>query len=506
MRPRALHLASYLVLASACVAQAQAVVDRVEGAVTDPFGAPVEADATLRSISGYLEETATNRDGRFVFESVVPGIYTLTVSTKGFSASTQEITARNASLNIPITLVRDRPAMVVVTTTNPQGLALPGVVVSLEGPDGKSLEGVTDGGGVYTTGSVRPGRWLVEARLPGFQDGSTEVSAFYGPPAQAVVSLGLDYEVSEDLVVLGATRPVGRRTDVRAMDSPVTTAVVRGESRRAAMRHYYTSRTTTNAATPVTRAVVASVVLIPHGTRNRTQPDDTRDGHGDDQRSKASEETRSADHHVRQRRNGIARRGSAARQRGVGSAQGSRPQNRLHRAGDTDHHPHGDGDRTRQRGRRQRRPRPRLQPEDRGPRRERTRDRERNPGDRERSADGADAPPDGRAAAGLQAAAGGPAGAGRDGPVLVERRGCRGDRGAGEPLRPRAQQRAASRDAAHQRVRRAHRVPTAPPGEPENARKTAADRARTRWYDDGRPHPKRRGGRAGINHSIGCRP
>ena len=63
MRPRALHLASYLVLASACVAQAQAVVDRVEGAVTDPFGAPVEADATLRSISGYLEETATNRDG-----------------------------------------------------------------------------------------------------------------------------------------------------------------------------------------------------------------------------------------------------------------------------------------------------------------------------------------------------------------------------------------------------------------------------------------------------------
>ena len=230
MRPRAAFLASYLLLASACLAQAQPVVERVEGTVTDPFGVPIAANATLMSLSGYLEATETDQDGRFVFESVVPGIYMLTVSITGFSTSTQEITARDASLDIPVTLVPDQPAVVVVTTTDPQGLALPGVVVSLEGPDGTYLEGITDSVGVYRTGSVRPGEWLVEAQLPGFGNGSTKVSAIYGPPAQAVLSLGLDYEVSEDLVVLGATRPVGRRTDVRAMDSPVTTAVVRGDS------------------------------------------------------------------------------------------------------------------------------------------------------------------------------------------------------------------------------------------------------------------------------------
>ena len=230
MRSYAARLASCLILVSASFAQAQPVVERVEGAVTDPFGGKVQADATLRSISGYLEATETDENGRFVFESVVPGTYTLTVSSKGFSTSTQEITARDANIQIPVTLVPDRPATVVVTTTDPQGLALPGTIVNLEGPAGTSLEGVTDDRGIYSTGSVRPGRWLVEARLPGFQADRTEVTAFYGPAAQAVLALGLDYEVSEDLVVLGATRPVGRRTDVRAMDSPVTTAVVRSDS------------------------------------------------------------------------------------------------------------------------------------------------------------------------------------------------------------------------------------------------------------------------------------
>ena len=83
---------------------------------------------------------------------------------------------------------------------------------------------------MFATGSVQPGRWAVDAALPGFENGSADIVAVYGGPAQAVVSLGLDYEVAEDLVVFVATRPVGRRTNVRVMDSPVTTAVVRGET------------------------------------------------------------------------------------------------------------------------------------------------------------------------------------------------------------------------------------------------------------------------------------
>ena len=230
MLRRALPLIPCLLLAAAAAAFAQTAVDRVESTVTDLFGGPIEADAALRSISGYLDETTTDREGRFAFESVVPGTYILTVSSEGFTTATREVVARRENLRIPVTLAPIRPAALIITATDPHRLALPGVVVTLEGPAGTAIEGVTDGAGVYETGPVQPGEWTVEAAMPGFRNGSAKVAAFYRPPARATVLLDLDYEISENLVVLEATRPVGRRTDVRAMDSRVTTAVVRGET------------------------------------------------------------------------------------------------------------------------------------------------------------------------------------------------------------------------------------------------------------------------------------
>ena len=79
---------------------------------------------------------------------------------------------------------------------------------------------------------------------------------------------------------------------------------------------------------------------------------------------------------------------------------------------------------------------PRLRQEQRGPGGGRTRPRDRDAHDRHRSAAGADARPDRRGTARMRGSA-----------------------------RPRPQQRAAASDAAHQRVRGAHGLPTPPSGE-----------------------------------------
>ena len=229
-----LNRVSFLVLSFMLVvalpAGAQPVVDQVAGTVEDSFGGPLEAEVTLESISGYREVAVTDSGGRFLFRSVVIGSYTLTVVSEGFATAVEDVVAEAASLELAVVLEPEEPATLAVTVTDTQGLVLPGVVVTLSGPGGASLEGVTGGDGVFETGPVRPGRWAIEGFLSGFEGGSAEARALYGVAARAVVSLALDYEVAEDLVVLGATRPVGRRSNIRVMDSPVTTSVIRGDS------------------------------------------------------------------------------------------------------------------------------------------------------------------------------------------------------------------------------------------------------------------------------------
>ena len=219
-----------LVFVVALSAGGQPVVDQVAGTVADPFGSPLPAEVTLESISGYRDVAVTGSDGRFLFPSVVIGSYTLTVVSEGFATAVEDIVAEAASLELAVVLQPEEPATLVVTATDPQGLVLPGVVVTLSGPSGASLEGLTGPDGVFETGPVRPGRWAIEGFLSGFAVGFVETRTFYGSAVRAVVSLGLGYEVAEDLIVLGATRPVGRRSRVRVMDSPVTTSVIPGDS------------------------------------------------------------------------------------------------------------------------------------------------------------------------------------------------------------------------------------------------------------------------------------
>ena len=73
-----------MVLASAGIAQNISGV--INGTVKDPAGAVVAgADVTLRNqATGVAQTTKSNEAGLFVFSSVLPGTYTLEVSTAGF--------------------------------------------------------------------------------------------------------------------------------------------------------------------------------------------------------------------------------------------------------------------------------------------------------------------------------------------------------------------------------------------------------------------------------------
>ena len=189
---------------------------------------------TIESVSGYEDETETGADGRFEFLGAAAGAYAVTAAAADFLDARREIDAATAAEQISIAMTPEIPATAAVTTTDPQGLVLPGTSVTLTDPQGAVIYGVTGSDGVFRTEPLRPGVWNIEARLPGFESATASVTAGYGGEARATAMLGLDYAVAENVVVLGSTRPVGRRTDVRLVDSPVTTTVIRGETLAAA--------------------------------------------------------------------------------------------------------------------------------------------------------------------------------------------------------------------------------------------------------------------------------
>ena len=82
----------------------------LQGTVTDPTGAVIpRAQVVLRSVSTGLERSSVaDRAGRYVFQLLPPGNYTLTVLAAGFRTTTQDnITLRTnerARIDVSLTL------------------------------------------------------------------------------------------------------------------------------------------------------------------------------------------------------------------------------------------------------------------------------------------------------------------------------------------------------------------------------------------------------------------
>src|SRR5262249_46193631 len=103
--PRTTTLAALLILATSIAHAAQ-----LSGIVKDPSGLPVpDAAVTLQAFT-----TATDDHGRFHFDSVPSGSYTLTVTSAGFTNYQQTVQLTDTPLNLNISLTLEGVATKVI--------------------------------------------------------------------------------------------------------------------------------------------------------------------------------------------------------------------------------------------------------------------------------------------------------------------------------------------------------------------------------------------------------
>ena len=103
---RVVRLASWLVIGIVVfplVAAAQ--TSAVRGTVVDrQAGVVVDAAVVLTSETGLTYDATSNAEGRFVFEGVRPGLYTLVVSSVGFAPWSQVMRVANTAVDLMVTL------------------------------------------------------------------------------------------------------------------------------------------------------------------------------------------------------------------------------------------------------------------------------------------------------------------------------------------------------------------------------------------------------------------
>ena len=158
----------------------------VQGQVIhDPGGQPLKkANIELHpedKETGTSYKTITDVEGRFKLEKVDPGNYTLTLQRNGFLESGKRHTSHTLTLQpgqeIKDIVLRMQPAAVIAgKILDNDGDPLPGVRVVILKYGASSPErgtvggGYTDDLGEFRAGSLRPGRYLVEAILSSYSD------------------------------------------------------------------------------------------------------------------------------------------------------------------------------------------------------------------------------------------------------------------------------------------------------------------------------------------------
>ena len=202
----------------------------LRGDVVGPYGeALAGVEVTATSISGYEAEARTGAGGTFVFERMNPGTYQVGTSLAGFEPNNYTVVVRAGAMATPtmqVILQASAPATLGIVISDSQGGVLPGVFVEARSPDGATTEGVTGADGRFRMSPVAPGEWEIEAALAGFSTAVESAQTTYGSATEIELTLELEYGVTEEVVVLGSRRPVGRRTPRRLVDAPVTTTII----------------------------------------------------------------------------------------------------------------------------------------------------------------------------------------------------------------------------------------------------------------------------------------
>ena len=200
----------------------------VAGRVVDGFGEPVDGVVVeVVSFSGYRLAVTTAGGGRYDLKGLVPGSYVLAALHESYlpQGQTVEVLA-GAGLQVSLIIASRVPTQLGGVVVDPQGLALPGALVEISSVGGSPTALNADAAGRFLVSPVRPGRWRVAASLSGFVSSEAVVDVRFAQTADVSVRLALDYELAEEVVVVGSRRQTEQRT---VMDSPVPVDVLTAE-------------------------------------------------------------------------------------------------------------------------------------------------------------------------------------------------------------------------------------------------------------------------------------
>ena len=194
--------------------------------VLDPYGDPVAgAEVTVRSVSGYRATVRADASGRARFDALVAGAYIVDARADfGFAPGVDVVVSDPGPAAVRLVVEPDVAAGFVARPLDPQGLALPGAVVTAAGPAGDVREAVTGSGGTVALTGLRPGVWRVDVALAGFVGPAVDVDVDWGRPP--LIDLPLELAGFGDVVVVVSAT----RTPVRMIDAPVSTSVITADS------------------------------------------------------------------------------------------------------------------------------------------------------------------------------------------------------------------------------------------------------------------------------------
>lgn len=175
--PRLAYLATLaLVLAAGRLAAQQPAPGAIAGVVHEVGGTPIEDAEVLLVRSPRVARTAAN--GRFVLDSIAPGIHEIMVRKVGFIPARAEVQVRaDSATMLSIALVAEAQALDEVRITGRRQNLLQGMVVdSLDRPIpgvnvvvlGLDREATTDASGRFRFPELPPGDYLLQARKLGF--------------------------------------------------------------------------------------------------------------------------------------------------------------------------------------------------------------------------------------------------------------------------------------------------------------------------------------------------
>jgi Ca-activated chloride channel homolog len=114
---------------------------------------------------------------------------------------------------VPLLAAQVEFGVVSGTVTDTVGTVLPGVTVTLTGPDKRST--VTDGRGEFAFVRLRPGQYQVESQLAGFSTHRRTISVAAGKTERITIQMGVG-ALAESVAVAGATPVVDFQAPLRS--------------------------------------------------------------------------------------------------------------------------------------------------------------------------------------------------------------------------------------------------------------------------------------------------